>query len=170
MLCNLPFKSNCVPFLIRIYFWCYFSGKLKWRKLLGSPSKSEVSNNAQPNQSNLGLQWGYCCWAGCGLPRLARSSRSTSTFFAADAEAGDRIWWRPWECTLLLLHADHQEAQAQLRALLRIAAGDLICDMLAFSRAHLLCRWGPPTSLTSGSRFGSLWTGQELGYGVCWHV
>jgi hypothetical protein len=32
----------------------------------------------------------------------------------------------------------------QLQAFLRVAAGDLIRNELAFPLAHLPCRWGPP--------------------------
>jgi hypothetical protein len=59
------------------------------------------------------------------------SSRSTSLFFPLAPKQGIEY---------VLLRADHQELQVQLQAFLRVAAGDLIRNELAFPLAHLPCR------------------------------
>jgi hypothetical protein len=60
-----------------------------------------------------------------------------------------------------VLHPGHQDAQAQLQALIDIAAGDLICDIIA-TTAQLAVQVRTLDSITYDSRFGSLWTCQDL--------
>jgi hypothetical protein len=60
-----------------------------------------------------------------------------------------------------VLHPGHQDAQAQLQSLIDITAGDLIRDVLA-TTAQFAVQVRTLDSITFDSRFGSLWTCQDL--------
>jgi hypothetical protein len=174
--CSVTYRSdqNMFHFLICIYFWCYFSWKLKQKKLLGSRSESKVSNNERP-PIQLATGKGSSGSTATGLAVASRGLHvapgqhqcSSQPTPKQGIEYGGGHWSVLCYCTPTT--RKHRRSSGPFYA--SPPATSFMTSLhshLCALAVHVQVR--TPVSLTSGFRFGSIWTSQVLGYGVCWHV